>query len=308
MLEKAGMLSLTAGAGGGIWMFTSILAVSGALTELWAVPVFLRFARQHDLTDVNYKGEPVPTAAGLVLWGLMVAGYAAGRSLLSAQELGQAADFVVAASAVAAAGLLDDLIGQRHIKGLTAHLGGWLRSRSLTTGLCKIAAAGGGALLLLLPQAVGGSRPLLLIPMQALLIMLATNAVNLLDVRPGRAGKSFLLLILASAVAYAAKGGAGIQENGLWLAGLWPVTIGAGVLLLPDLRRRLMLGDTGANLLGFTAGTAVTLAASPLYQGLFCLVLLLLHLYTLRYSLTAVIERNRLLNWLDEFGRPRERA
>jgi UDP-GlcNAc:undecaprenyl-phosphate/decaprenyl-phosphate GlcNAc-1-phosphate transferase len=305
VLEEAGML--TAGLGGAVWPFTAVLAVLAAVTGLWAVPAFARFARQHGLTAANYKGEPVPTAAGLVLWALLAAGYAAGRCLLPAAALGRAADFAVAASGVTAAGLLDDLLGDRQVKGLPGHFAGWRRTGTLTTGLGKLVAAAGGALLVVLPQAAESSLPLLL-PVQALLILLATNTLNLLDMRPGRASKMYLLAAAVSAAGYAASGSTGPQANGLWLAGLGPVTLGAAVLLVPDLRRRLMLGDTGANLLGFTAGTALTLALSPTGQLALCAALLLLHLYTLRGSLTAVIERNRLLHWLDEFGCPRERT
>ncbi|SDC37502.1 Glycosyl transferase family 4 [Paenibacillus sp. UNCCL117] len=284
------------------------LALLGAWTHIWGVSAFVRFAWRHRMTAANYRGEQVPTAGGLLLWLLLAGGFAAGRMTLPAADLARTADFAAAASLVAGAGLLDDLIGQRDIKGIGGHLREWRRTSILTTGICKLLAAAGGAFLVLLPQADRHMDSLLLVPLQALLIMLSANSVNLLDLRPGRAGKAALLVMTATAVWYAAAGGAGPQANALWLSGLWPVMIGAGILLVPDLRRRLMLGDTGANLLGFAAGVAITQTAAIAAQAVICGLLLLLHLYTARRSLTVFIARHRLLHWLDEMGRPRERA
>ncbi|WP_159882246.1 hypothetical protein [Paenibacillus puerhi] len=303
LLESAGVLS---GREEAVWLVIAALAVLGASAERWGVPAYLRFARSHGLTRANYRGEQVPTAGGLLVWAILAAGYAIGRCLLPASDLSAPADFLAAASLVAAAGLLDDLVGVNDIKGLRGHLGEWSRSRTLTTGGVKVLAAAVGAILVLLPQASGSLDALLLVPMQVLLMMLATNSVNLLDLRPGRACKGYLLTVLALAVWAAWEGRGGSQANAMWLAGVWPATIGAGVLLIPDLRRRLMLGDTGANLLGFTAGVALISTSSALFQSLICLLLLLFHLYTAKFSLTALIERNRLLHWVDEFGRSKK--
>ena len=79
------------------------------------------------------------------------------------------------------------------------------------------------------------------------------NLANLLDRAPGRVAKVALLLALPVALV------AGVDER---MAG--PVVIvGATLALLwPDLREQLMLGDTGANVLGATLGLAVVLTTA----------------------------------------------
>ena len=75
--------------------------------------------------------------------------------------------------------------------------------------------------------------------------MLATNLFNLLDLRPGRSVKAFVLL------------GAG-ADLGAWdLEPFKALGLFVGPVLvagLYDLRERAMLGDTGSNLVGALAG------------------------------------------------------
>ena len=76
-------------------------------------------------------------------------------------------------------------------------------------------------------------------------IVLCTNVFNLLDLRPGRAIKVFVVL---GAALTAASG----EVRALWALGLFAApALVAGAY---DLRERAMLGDTGANLLGAVGG------------------------------------------------------
>ncbi len=76
-------------------------------------------------------------------------------------------------------------------------------------------------------------------------LVLATNLFNLLDLRPGRSVKAFVLLGAALMI------GEGelhtFEHLGLFIG---PLLV-AGVF---DLRERAMLGDTGSNLIGALAG------------------------------------------------------
>ena len=80
--------------------------------------------------------------------------------------------------------------------------------------------------------------------------------------------------------------------------------IGAAVGLLPaDLGERLMLGDTGANLLGAVLGLAVVLETSrPVRTGVL-IVLIVLNLASERVSFTKVIDATPGLRHLDRLGR-----
>ena len=83
----------------------------------------------------------------------------------------------------------------------------------------------------------------------ALVMALSVNVTNALDVRPGRALKWALLLMVPVIPGAWGQGG--------WRLS-WPRCIGAAVVALPfDLRERAMLGDAGSNPLGLAAGAGL---------------------------------------------------
>ncbi len=188
-------------------------------------------------------------------------------------------------------GLVDDVAADHQSRGLAGHLKALMRG-TVTTGTVK--AVGGLALALAVAWWVEGSTLETLL--DALLIALAANLVNLLDLRPGRAVKSFLILWLPVAVtllarnhplapAFAAEGSA------------------AGVWLPADLTERGMLGDSGANMLGAILGAAVALALGTPIKLTVLAVLVVTTLSSERWSFTTVIERVGPLRWFDELGR-----
>jgi UDP-N-acetylmuramyl pentapeptide phosphotransferase/UDP-N-acetylglucosamine-1-phosphate transferase len=128
----------------------------------------------------------------------------------------------------------------------------------------------------------------------ALLIALAANTVNLVDLRPGRAIKVFYLWFFLLL---------GFFWDKETLALLAPLAGGLLALAPTDLKARGMLGDTGANLLGAALGMTSVWATAFSIQLAVVVFLLLLHLFTEKYSLTGIIERNRLLSYLDNLGR-----
>ena len=138
-------------------------------------------------------------------------------------------------------GLLDDLLGDGDARGFRGHSRALGRGR-VTTGLCKL--AGGAALALVLAAAAHadtGIQPFV----DAALIALAANLANLLDRAPGRTTK-FAMLCYVPIVFVCGTGATGVATA---------VVAGAALALLPDdLRERLMLGDTGANVLGAVLG------------------------------------------------------
>lgn len=196
---------------------------------------------------------------------------------------------------VALLGLIDDELGApRH--GAAAGPRGWrgharavLRGE-LSTGALK--AGGSLGLALLVADELGLSEGRWLLA--AAVLALATNVFNLLDLRPGRSTKAFLLLGAGLTI------GAGPRP--LWALGLFAAP--ALVAGLYDLRERAMLGDTGANLLGGLAGLWLVLALSGTGQLIALAVLLAITLYGELRSLSALIERTPGLRELDSWGRP----
>jgi UDP-N-acetylmuramyl pentapeptide phosphotransferase/UDP-N-acetylglucosamine-1-phosphate transferase len=141
---------------------------------------------------------------------------------------------------------------------------------------------------------LAGRAPLGEVLLSVLVIALATNLFNLLDLRPGRAAKAWVLLAVALVL-------------GEWDTGpLRLVGVLAGSLLVLgayDLRERCMLGDTGANLLGVLAGTWLVVALGVTGEVAAAAVLLALTIFGEFRSFTRAIERVPPLRVLDSIGR-----
>jgi hypothetical protein len=124
--------------------------------------------------------------------------------------------------------------------------------------------------------------------------VVATHVFNLLDLRPGRAGKAFVVVGAAATLA-------SLDLDPLWAVGLFA---GPALALLPlDLRERGMLGDTGSGALGATAGLWLVLALDPLGEGVALALLAIVAIYGELRSITALVERSRPLGALDSLGR-----
>ncbi len=129
----------------------------------------------------------------------------------------------------------------------------------------------------------------------AAVLVLATNVFNLLDLRPGRSAKAFVLL------------GAGLTIGAAELRPLWALGLFVAPALVAgvyDLRERAMLGDTGANLLGALAGLWLVLTLSGTGQLVALALLLAITLYGELRSISALVERTPGLRELDSWGRP----
>jgi UDP-GlcNAc:undecaprenyl-phosphate GlcNAc-1-phosphate transferase len=248
------------------------------------------------LQRTNYRGRPLATAGGIVIV-LAVLVVEAARTALAEFGVGEELSdsllrsmVLFACFAFAFLGLIDDLLGTPGDRGFRGHLGALGHGR-LTTGAMKL--FGGGVVAIVLtaaPGEVSGRRLLA----DAALVALAANLGNLLDRAPGRTTKVGLLAYVPVALA------AGTSPVGLALA---PVVGAAAGLLGADLRERLMLGDTGANLLGAVLGLAVVLETSrPVRTGVL-VVLVVLNAASERVSFSAVIDRTPILRQFDRLGR-----
>lgn len=266
--------------------------LAGRLVWLTLRPVFASelFQRQ------NFRGRDVPTGAGLVLAFAVVA-VEGGRALAAAavdddSRAGPARLAVlILAVGLSSLGLVDDLAGGGDRRGFRGHLAALAHGR-LTTGGLKL--VGGGAVAVI---AVAVARPagnLVELVTDAALVALAANLGNLLDLAPGRAIKTGALAFATLLVVTVAD------------PGLAPVAVVAGAalaLLFDDLRERLMLGDTGANLLGGALGLAVVIVGSPVVRLATLGVLAILNGASEWVSFSRVIERIAPLRVLDRAGR-----
>jgi UDP-N-acetylmuramyl pentapeptide phosphotransferase/UDP-N-acetylglucosamine-1-phosphate transferase len=278
-----------------------LLALAGGAI---LAPSLLRTLADGGHVKVNYRGRALPfpfgvltlAAALLALIPLML------LAVLASAEVFHPEIWPVAVYAlgVLALGLIDDTLGEQAHggpggeraapRGWRGHGSAVLRGE-LSTGALKAAGSLGLALLAMSWLGLSNGRWLLAVGV----LVLATNAFNLLDLRPGRSTKAFVLLGLGLGI------GSGSPRQ-LWTLGLFAAP--ALVAGLYDLRERAMLGDTGANLLGALAGLWLVLALSGTGQVIALILLAALTVYGELRSISGFVERTPGLSHLDSFGRP----
>lgn len=199
---------------------------------------------------------------------------------------------------IALLGLLDDMLGRGHAgegpRGWRGHARA-LSSGRLSTGAIKAVGAFG-----LAAFAVSGrGRESFAYIADLALLLLATNAFNLLDLRPGRVEKVFAVLVAGLCIgAWTAYP---IELLGIFIG---PVLVGA----VYTLRERAMLGDAGANLVGALAGIVLIVTLGDGARLVALALLVLMTLYGEFRSISATIERVGPLRRFDQLGRVRERG
>lgn len=234
----------------------------------------------------NYRGAELPAVLGLVL------GLAGALSVLAVGLLGDAgiapSGWVASAGAslVLGAGLVDDLTATGP-RGIRAHLRSLAEGR-VTSGIVKLVVIAGCSAVAVaaVPARTGIARVA-----GVVLVAGAANLWNGLDVRPGRALKFFYpagLAILAVAWSQVPFG---------------PGVVLGAVLVLPwDVGERAMLGDAGANLLGFTAGLGLFDAlhgGALVGAAVFAVVA---NALAETVTLTRIIDAVPPLRWYDRLG------
>jgi UDP-N-acetylmuramyl pentapeptide phosphotransferase/UDP-N-acetylglucosamine-1-phosphate transferase len=244
----------------------------------------------------NYRDRLVPTAGGLYIV-ITVLVVEAGRAVLGAIGVGDHTGLTLARSEMLFAvfgfgflGLVDDLAAVGSDRGFRGHVGA-LRQGRVTTGLLKLVAGAAVAVVLVATPGFKSGRSLIV---DALLIALAANLGNLLDRAPGRTIKCGLIVYVPVAFAL------GADPTGVALAPVIGATFG---LLGDDLHERLMLGDTGANVIGAVLGLGIVLGSQESTRIAVMLVLLALNVAAELVSFSAVIDAVPPLRWLDRLGR-----
>lgn len=188
---------------------------------------------------------------------------------------------------VFAAGLVDDLAPSGP-RGLRNHLRA-LGAGKVSTGIVKVIVIVAAAVvaIALQPGRSGGIRLA-----GVVLVAACANVWNGLDVRPGRAIKFGLLAFL------------GLARVDLTLLPTLPgVAIGSAAALWFDLNERAMLGDGGANLLGFTIGLGLYVALPGWGVVLAAAIAVSVNAVAETITLSRVIEVIHPLRWFDSLGR-----
>lgn len=266
------------------------------------VPGGIRGLLDSGLTRVNHRGRDLAFPLGAILVVAAVVALAplsllddrAGLELLD-PDLRR---WIVYLIGIAFLGLLDDGLGlgasEGTPRGWRGHAAAILSGR-LSTGAIK--AVGALALALYVVTGTGNELPMFLA--DVLLLILATNLFNLLDLRGGRVEKALFALVAVTCL----------------VAGTWlPVEL-LGVFIGPflvgfwfTLRERAMLGDTGSNLAGALAGVVLLTVLDEPARLAALVVVIGLTVFAEFSSISRAIEKIPPLRFIDSLGRPSDRS
>ena len=235
----------------------------------------------------NFRGNEIPVGAGLFIALCAVPAYLAVARWVTGRYTESVA-YAIVIGGMAALGFVDDLLGDRSATGLKGHIKQLVQGK-ITTGLVK---AVGGLAIGIFVAGIILQRSWLVAVVDGTIIALSANALNLFDLRPGRAGALFLIGAFAL-IAFGSDYHTGFPAL--------CITVFPAVLLYAlDMEGKVMMGDTGSNLLGGALGLGIVLAIPAVWSRLIVLALLVaLHIMAERVSLSEVIERMPLLRKLD---------
>lgn len=241
----------------------------------------------------NYRGVKVNPLLGAVVAasGIWVVIWSLASRALGGRWESRFSAYVwlaIAGVLVLAAGFADDL-ADTGPRGLRGHLRSALEGRP-TTGLLKIGAAIVSGFLVVEGMP---ARPVLVMAAGVVMIAGCANVWNDLDVAPGRAGKYFVLC--AAVLPFV---GATSAPQVL----LFVLLFAEMPTLAFDLRERGMLGDSGANFLGFAVGAALYGALPEWGVATAAAIVLVMNLVAETITFSRVVAAVAPLRWFDLLG------
>ncbi|RDY24831.1 glycosyl transferase [Romboutsia maritimum] len=266
-----------------------ILLLTGLFGTYFGIPLFKNLLTDSNILRPNYKKDMIPVSMGIVFLPMIIInGIILVFFTYDIKNLLYLFMYIFGMISMFFAGVLDDIIGNRNVSGLKGHFKS-LYKGNLTTGGFKALFGGFVGLII----SIGISKDPVDIVVNTLIIALSTNLMNLLDLRPGRAIKAYLsimVIIFLTLTGYVK---------------VLPLLIVPNVLAYfnYDLKARAMMGDTGSNVLGISIGILVIFGYSLNIRIGWLVFLVFIHILTEKYSLTKIIEKNKLLNFIDKLGR-----
>lgn len=259
-------------------------------------------------SDMSSWDRPSYNGSSVSLTGGLTAAASLGIGTLATVPQGSSYSALIAGTSGAVAGWIDDHLEDKFPakgKGFRGHLGA-LRQGKITSGLLKIVTIGSGALVAATfknfaqveeayngkPQSSSTLTRLAHTGVDSLIVAGSANLINLLDLRPGRALKVASFCVLPWA----------LHDNGA--RNLSYVVMSTSALNLPtDLEGETMLGDLGANALGGVVGTVFSTTKSLPVKSLALASIIALTAASEKVSFSKVIERNKVLSFIDNLGR-----
>ena len=271
------------------YIFKSIIFILGLVGTYLMIPLFKNLLVESNCIRPNYKGEMIPVSMGIVFLPMIIInGIIVSYFTVNFVNTACLFLFIFGMMAMFFAGIIDDTIGNRDVSGLKGHFKSLFKG-TLTTGGFK--AIFGGFVGLIISVCI--SKDIVDIVINTLVIALSTNLMNLFDLRPGRAIKVYLVIMI---VIFATLTG---------YVQILPLLILPNVIAYfnYDLKAKAMMGDTGSNVLGISIGILIALGYTTKVRVSWLVFLVLIHLLTEKFSLTKIIEKNKVLNFIDKLGR-----
>ena len=273
----------------GAWRTQGMLSSRGLLLALFGLLllpiVFMSINRlllRFNRVEANFRGERIPQSFGLAILAWSSVMLVLNAELFAVQRR-ESLLWLLCVIGFGLLGFVDDTWGteahQRLARSFSRRPARTYHYNRLCKGRWRRDAG-------VVPRlAVGSGKSLRLPCWHAALIALSANAINLLDLRPGRAGGVFLLLAFPLCFGSLISG---LPGTPLLLFALIPALL----VWQRDSRAQVMMGDTGSNLLGATLGLSLATPPVNISVRLTALLLLLaLHILAERLSLTKLIEQ-----------------
>lgn len=271
------------------YVFRGIVFLLGLIGTYLMIPLFKNLLIDSNCIRPNYKGEMIPVSMGIVFLPMIIInGIIVAFFTIDAISMLCLFLFIFGMMTMFFAGIIDDTIGNRDVSGLKGHFKSLFKGK-LTTGGFK--ALFGGFVGLIISVSI--SKNIIDIIINTLIIALSTNLMNLFDLRPGRAIKVYLVIMITIFIT---------------LTGyikILPLLILPNVLAYFnfDLKAKAMMGDTGSNVLGISIGILMAFGYTLNVRIGWLVFLVLIHVLTEKFSLTKIIEKNKVLNFIDRLGR-----
>ena len=260
-----------------------IIIIAAAICHVLITLLIRRFGWRRE----NFRKEKIPSVFGLyiVAYGAIGAVLARYTSFSSDPA---ARLYLIAILGFGLLGLADDLLGSRDTGGFRGHFKKLLFEGKLTTGAAK--AIGGGLIAIYLGyEASNGAAAVWIL--DAAVIALAANTINLLDLRPGRAFFAFFFGMLVVVLLAWGSISAPVPLIVIFLASI-------GIAWY-DCRGKAMLGDVGSNTLGAILGLTIALDTPTTGKLALALIFLAINIISERWSISSMIERHPALKYID---------
>lgn len=279
---------------------------TGALSHRATRQALIQFGHRDRWDRTNFHGRTVNLSGGVITAGALTMANAATCLVMRDRYVRRVTQMATLNAAVSGVfGYIDDMDqgdhdGNKPAKGFAGHVGA-LKEGRLTTGMLKILGIGTTALIssCVIANSDKSTSPLYRLAKTVTstgLIAGSANMANLFDLRPGRLHKTVLMTAAALAPGSATPQALAKQiESG--------IAAGVAIAGMPtELREDTMNGDTGANALGATIGTALTSLSLPAQVAALA-VIVGLTAVSEKVSFTEVIEQTPLLAFIDNLGR-----